>query len=200
MDIFHAITQEIENVISCHWLDEFRTSTRSTANSRAATPRTQSAAPAISRSLSSASNSSVTSDSPILSRTSSSSSDMSSNKLMETERGGESTQYESIHTVTKPHSKQSGQLGDATDHTEMADEASNVDAERGEKTAENVRYGQNISESGMGGMTTTTTGTANAEGGYGGTAAQSELQGSDQARPQQQYQAGKNVHDHNVGA
>ena len=31
----------------------------------------------------------------------------------------------------------------------------------GEKTAENVRYGQNISESGMGGKTTDIEGTAN---------------------------------------
>lgn len=34
-------------------------------------------------------------------------------------------------------------------------------AERGEKTAENVRYGQNISEGGMGGMTTDSQGGGN---------------------------------------
>lgn len=34
-------------------------------------------------------------------------------------------------------------------------------AERGEKTAENVRYGQSISEGGMGGKTTEAGGTAN---------------------------------------
>jgi hypothetical protein len=33
--------------------------------------------------------------------------------------------------------------------------------EKGEKTAENVRYGQNISESGVGGKTTDSDGTAN---------------------------------------
>lgn len=56
--------------------------------------------------------------SPILSRSSSFSDTaaeqekMSSNtKLMDTERGGESTQYESIKTVTEPSDKQSGQLG-----------------------------------------------------------------------------------------
>ena len=32
--------------------------------------------------------------------------------------------------------------------------ADSVDTEKGEKTAENIRYGQNISESGMGGKTT----------------------------------------------
>ena len=34
------------------------------------------------------------------------------------------------------------------------------DSERGEKTAENIRYGQNISESGMGGKTTESKGVA----------------------------------------
>ena len=34
-------------------------------------------------------------------------------------------------------------------------------AERGEKTAENVRYGQTISEEGMGGKTTEAGGSAN---------------------------------------
>jgi len=34
-------------------------------------------------------------------------------------------------------------------------------AERGEKTADNVRYGQNISEGGMGGKTTEAGGSAN---------------------------------------
>ena len=34
-------------------------------------------------------------------------------------------------------------------------------AERGERTAENVRYGQAISEQGMGGKTTTSGGSAN---------------------------------------
>ena len=32
-------------------------------------------------------------------------------KMMDTEPGGESTQYESIETVTVPSDKQSGQLG-----------------------------------------------------------------------------------------
>ena len=42
-------------------------------------------------------------------------------------------------------------------------------AARGERTAENIRYGQAISEQGMGGQTTTSSGQANVEGGYGGT-------------------------------
>ena len=36
--------------------------------------------------------------------------------------------------------------------------------ERGEKTAENIRYGQKISEEGMGGQTTTSSGSANVDG------------------------------------
>jgi hypothetical protein len=35
-----------------------------------------------------------------------------------------------------------------------------VDSEKGEKTVENIRYGQNISESGMGGKTTDVEGEA----------------------------------------
>jgi len=38
--------------------------------------------------------------------------------------------------------------------------ASSVDIERGEKTAENIRYGQNISESGIGGKVTEVEGEA----------------------------------------
>ena len=36
----------------------------------------------------------------------------------------------------------------------MDEQQEQAKAERGEKTAENVRYGQGISEGGMGGMTT----------------------------------------------
>lgn len=38
MDIFHVITQEIEHIVSCHWLDEFRGHHRSNRPSRASTP------------------------------------------------------------------------------------------------------------------------------------------------------------------
>ncbi|KAK5086962.1 hypothetical protein LTR05_004133 [Lithohypha guttulata] len=124
---------------------------------------------------------------------------MSSN-MMDTEKGGESTQYESIHTVTKPHSKQSGQLGGDVPGTTV-DDKSGVDSDRAKQTTENIRYGQNISESGVGGMTTTSTGSANQEGGYGGTEAQQKLEDSDQnPRTSQQYSAKSGVHDHNVGA
>lgn len=43
--------------------------------------------------------------------------------------------------------------------------------ERGQQIADNVRYGQNVSESGMGGKTTTSSGDAQ-QGGFGGAEAQ----------------------------
>lgn len=47
---------------------------------------------------------------------------------------------------------------------DSSSEQTNVDSvkeEQGEKKAEGIRYGQNVSESGMGGMTNTSTGDAN---------------------------------------
>lgn len=38
--------------------------------------------------------------------------------------------------------------------------------ERGQQTADNIRYGQNISESGQGGMTSGMTGSANSGGAF----------------------------------
>lgn len=93
---------------------------------------------------------------------------------------------------------------DAADGTdETAQDSGSVDADRGEKTAENVRYGQNISESGVGGFTNTSEGTANQEGGYGGTKAQEELEGNQsgnaEGRTEQGYSAKDGSHDYSVG-
>lgn len=82
--------------------------------------------------------------------------------------------YESIKTVTEPHSKEAGQLAgelplqskssryldvhssslakDTQPSTESAQELEER-ARQGEKTAENVRYGQAVSEQGFGGKT-----------------------------------------------
>lgn len=50
-------------------------------------------------------------------------------------------------------------------------------------------------------MTTTSSGSANQEGGYGGTEAQKELEtGEKNPRTAQQYSAGRNVHDESIGA
>ncbi|KAI9826180.1 MAG: hypothetical protein M1819_007436 [Sarea resinae] len=81
---------------------------------------------------------------------------MSSN-LMETSPGGQNTQYESIKTVTEEPAKQEGTMGKAdtasNDTTSSPEQLKQDDPQRGEKTAENIRYGQAVSESGMGGMT-----------------------------------------------
>lgn len=117
MDLFHAITQEIESVISCHWLGEFRdhhrTSRSSSRRPSSGNSRSSSRPSSLRRSHSV---DSTREHSPILSRTSSFSeltpnTNTMSDKLMDTEPGGEQTQYESINTFTKPHAKQSGQLG-----------------------------------------------------------------------------------------
>ncbi|KAI1613221.1 hypothetical protein EDD37DRAFT_338523 [Exophiala viscosa] len=105
MDLFHTITQSLDNVLTCDWYETFKNygTDQSTSD----------------------------------------------DNTMDTETGGETSQYESIKTVTEPTSKQRGQLGSGPNTSEEAP----ASEERGEKTAENIRYGQNISESGMGGMT-----------------------------------------------
>ncbi|MCJ1392459.1 Replication factor C (RF-C) subunit [Xylographa bjoerkii] len=65
-------------------------------------------------------------------------------------------------------------------------------AERGEKTAENIRYGEAISEHGFGGETTGNSGQAN-QGGYGSTDAQEETEDAAKTREQQGYGSGSGV-------
>lgn len=66
-----------------------------------------------------------------------------------------------------------------------------------------MRYGQNISESGVGGFTNTSEGTANQEGGYGGTKSQEALEanqsGNAEGRTEQGYSAKDGTHDYKVG-
>lgn len=91
--------------------------------------------------------------------------------------------YESIQTVTQPHSKEGGQIGgmhsavnsflrwdlhksssfptETKSQTDSLAPHQQQEAKRGEIVAENVRYGQAISEQGMGGTTTDSSGTAN---------------------------------------
>ncbi|KAF1345519.1 hypothetical protein BDV97DRAFT_50040 [Delphinella strobiligena] len=98
-----------------------------------------------------------------------------SSGLMDTEVGGENTQYESIKTVTNPSKKSGGQFEPETtlDASPTAERAKK--AAEGEAKAEKIRYGQAISESGFGGMTTTSGGSgvsgvvgAGSVGGEGG--------------------------------
>ncbi|MCJ1458252.1 hypothetical protein MMC28_008623 [Mycoblastus sanguinarius] len=116
-----------------------------------------------------------------------------SSGLMDTDAGGESSQYESIQTVTKPHPKQGGQMGnEETQPDFVTSQQQQQHAERGAKTAENVRYGQAISEEGMGGKTTEAGGTAN-QGGYGETSAQEDTDDVEKTRQQQGYGQGSGV-------
>ena len=70
-------------------------------------------------------------------------------------------------------------------------ESTGVSDERGQQTADNIRYGQNISESGVGGKTTTSTGSAGQQGGYGGKPDEAEPQKN--TRREQGYGPGSGV-------
>jgi len=117
---------------------------------------------------------------------------MSSNaKLMDTEPGGENTQYESINTLTKPHAKEEGQFKDSSS-TEASRQAQQEKSAKGEKTAENTRYGEAISEHGFGGETTGNSGDAQ-QGGYGRIDENSGAEGTSQVRRTQGYGPGSGV-------
>lgn len=116
-----------------------------------------------------------------------------SSGLMETEAGGESTQYESIHTVTKPHSKEGGQMGEKeTQPDAVPSETGQQKGERGQKTAENMRYGEAISEHGFGGETTGNSGVANQDG-FGPTAMEESEEHAEKSRQEQGYGKGSGV-------
>ncbi|KAL2040989.1 hypothetical protein N7G274_006447 [Stereocaulon virgatum] len=117
-----------------------------------------------------------------------------SSGMMDTEPGGESDQYQSQKTITNPHSKQGGQMGNPETQIDAVDsEQAKQQAERREKTAENVRYGQTISEGGMGGKTTEAGGSANQGDGYGGTEAQQGGYDDQESRRDQGYGPGSGV-------
>jgi len=111
-------------------------------------------------------------------------------KLMDTEPGGEQTQYEGINTFTQSHSKSSGEFSDSPETTEADRQASSDKSERGDKTAENMRYGEAISEHGFGGETTNDNGKAT-QGGFGEIEDQS-IEGQ-QSRREQGYGPGSGV-------
>lgn len=79
-----------------------------------------------------------------------------------------SSSYEdSIDTMSKPHSKSTGQFGSDSSHT-STDPSSTAEhkasqADKAEHTAEKIRYGQAMSE-GMGGKTNTASGQADVDG------------------------------------
>ncbi|KAK5136024.1 hypothetical protein LTR08_004278 [Meristemomyces frigidus] len=147
-----------------------------------------------------------------------------SSGLMETDAGGENQQYafsspfasyRDQSTDTDPryegnlglvdeHKKSGGQMGSAETTTDSSDtpEGKQQKTDRGEKTAENIRYGQGISEGGMGGMTQGSSGSAEQEG-YGKQEDGAENVDESQARRAQGYGGGGGEGrdmDPNIGA
>ncbi|KAF1916935.1 hypothetical protein BDU57DRAFT_539164 [Ampelomyces quisqualis] len=122
-------------------------------------------------------------------------------KLMDTEPGGQQTQYEGIHTFVEPHAKQPGQLGDPATHTSTQPPNAPVDQPntQGVSNADKIRYGQSIQEGGAGGKTMGSTGQANAEVGFGGTKGMEEKEdGFEKERREQGYGGGKDM-DRKIG-
>ncbi|KAF2154334.1 hypothetical protein K461DRAFT_312268 [Myriangium duriaei CBS 260.36] len=122
---------------------------------------------------------------------------MSSN-FQSTERGGDSSydQYTSQSSgLNAPHSKSGGQLGSTSTSENQQD--AQQQRERGERTAENMRYGQAISEEGMGGKTEGL-GEAGTEVGYGGAGAQDD-EAAAGGRREQGYGGGREMRG-DVGA
>jgi hypothetical protein len=117
MDLFHTVTQTIDNVLTCDWFESFGKFKASDNSNSSTSSRRSSAGSSRSRSLSAT-----------RSRSTSRSRMTSEDKTMDTVPGGESTQYvvlrdtsygstdgsscryESIKTETVPTSKQRGQL------------------------------------------------------------------------------------------
>ncbi|KAK4540684.1 hypothetical protein LTR36_009015 [Oleoguttula mirabilis] len=127
-----------------------------------------------------------------------------SSGLMETEAGGESGQYEGNLGLVDAQKKSGGQLGSAETTTDPAqtEEAQQQKSERGEKTAENVRYGQAISEEGgVGGVTQGQEGSA-AQEGYGGVKDQSGDGGDGEAAQERRAEGygGERDMDRSIGA
>lgn len=110
--------------------------------------------------------------------------------------------YEGEYTDVVPTSKSTGQFGSSADKTTTnpanTAEARKEHQERGEKTAENMRYGQTISEGGMSGFTTGQSGEAT-QGGYGRQKDQGEEVGEKEERRAAGY-GGKEDHNREIGA
>ncbi|KAJ8106031.1 hypothetical protein OPT61_g9814 [Boeremia exigua] len=90
-----------------------------------------------------------------------------SSGLMDTEKGGEQTQYEAEHTDMLPHKQEAGQLGASAvqgpstiQPTSTEDRKTNEPNTHGITPADKIRYGQSIQEGGMGGKTGTVSGEA----------------------------------------
>ncbi|EME48954.1 hypothetical protein DOTSEDRAFT_121502, partial [Dothistroma septosporum NZE10] len=112
------------------------------------------------------------------------------------------SRYEGEHTDVEPHKKSGGQLGEIATTTDPSktDAAKQQAAQRGEQTAENIRYGQTISEGGMSGFTTGQQGSAT-QGGYGQVQGNAEESDGDAASQRRKAgYGGDNDHNREVGA
>jgi len=113
---------------------------------------------------------------------------------MDTTPGGENTQYESIKTVTNPPKKQDGQFSDSTPTPTPTKPTPSIS--RQDEIASNMRYGQAMSEQGVGGFTAPDRngGEADAEQDSGGSGS-----GAKQTRREQGYDASNDM-DRNLGS
>lgn len=103
--------------------------------------------------------------------------------------------------LADPQKKSGGQLGtsETTTDPSQTTKGQQRQAERGERTAENIRYGQGISEQGMGGTTSDSTGEGSDEG-YGQVEdTQQDGQSAEGSREAQGYGGGQDM-DREVGA
>ncbi|KAF1360073.1 hypothetical protein EJ07DRAFT_165706 [Lizonia empirigonia] len=118
-----------------------------------------------------------------------------SSGLMDTEKGGEQTQYEGEHTDMLPHKQEAGQLGATTvpsteQPTQIDNRKTGEPNTHGITPADKIRYGQSIQESGMGGKTNTTTGEVDKA---------TDEDSAAKQRKEQGYGDGKDM-DRNIGA
>ncbi|KAF2803936.1 uncharacterized protein BDZ99DRAFT_575611 [Mytilinidion resinicola] len=115
-------------------------------------------------------------------------------KLMDIEPGGENTQYESIKEFTKPHKKESGQLGDPTDtSTTQSTTDKSAPNSAGITPAAKIRYGQALQEGGMGGQTEGGLASNTSTSAGGAREAEDEKSGNGGARAAQGYGSGSGV-------
>ncbi|MCJ1325855.1 hypothetical protein MMC10_002518 [Thelotrema lepadinum] len=115
-----------------------------------------------------------------------------SSELMDTEAGGEQTQYEATNTVNEPHAKEQGTLNSKPDATEAESSSKSEKRAQGEKFAEKVRYGQTLSEQGFTGKTTEIAGGVN-KGSDGRDLDKTEETVTTESRHEQGYSDGSGV-------
>ena len=147
MDLFHAITQSIDNVLTCDWYDSFKTFKMDDNKSDDKLMDTEPGGE------------STQYVAHLLSAACADLSDMNPSRPRLYPPRSNEARWEVclFQNLSLPPSFASNVL--AGDSSNSSDQPP-ADQERGEKTAENIRYGQNISESGMGGKTNSSIGSA----------------------------------------